>query len=248
MSESLGSHLFQSAGRTAILHALLVRGVRASVSELARRAGLSPRAMGREVEHLASTGLVVVERWGNADVVRANPKHPAVRPLRLLLSLPSRRTGEDDSEQTCQSLAGWGAPLAGVRPGRHFTLEETVLRGLVEARTDGTVLRVLPTLVALNLGALDWVVLLEGARRRKLKAELGFVLEVCALLTGQAEPRERAASLMDRRRRTMRFFPEVKSRFEAALAKQRSPAVATRWGFWMNMSDESFRVTHERHA
>lgn len=248
MSDSLGAYLFQSAGRSALLSALFVDGLTASVSELARRAGLSPRALSREVQHILPTGLVLVETLGGADLVRANVKHPATRLLRGLLTQPALASFDDGGQRTRESMTGWGAPLAGLRAMRHFSFTETLLRALREARTDGTVLRVLPALVARNLDAIDWSPLLESARREKLKAELGFVLEVSSTLTGRGEPREQVAKLVDRRRRTMRYFPEVKSSFGAALARQRSPAVATRWGFWMNLSEESFRSLHERHA
>ena len=57
-----------------------------------------------------------------------------------------------------------------------------------------------------------------------------------------------AAGLRDRRRRALLFFPAAKSSFERALARQRSPARALAWGFWMNLSEESFRATLERHS
>ena len=45
-----------------------------------------------------------------------------------------------------------------------------------------------------------------------------------------------------------RYFPEVKNKYEAQLAQQRSPEVAQRWGFWMNASVESFRDLVEKHG
>lgn len=249
MSEVLGSILFQSTTRSALLELLFVRGVSASVSELARRSGLSPRAVGNEVRHLLPTGLVLVESVGRSDVVRANRKHAAARHLRGLLEAPGESTpDENETRQLRESLAAWGAPLAGVRPRKHHSLNEVLLRGLEEARRDGTVLRVLPVVVARNRRALDWPALREESRRRKLKAEFGFLGELCADLLGDPSLSDEVQPLHDRRRRTMRFFPHVKNRYEAELAKQRSPDVARRWGFWMNASTGSFRSLLEKHG
>ncbi len=249
MSDVLGSVLFQSATRSAVLELLFVRGVSASVSELARRAGLSPRSVGNEIRHLLPTGLVVVEAVGGADVVRANAKHAGARHLRGLLTTPGALAADaSEAMRTRESLAAWGAPLVGVRGVKHFPLAETLLRGLVDARRDGTVLRVLPVVLARHADALDWPALREDARRRKLKAELGLLVELTAEATARPALREHAAALQDRRRHAMRYFPEPKNHYEAELARQRSPDVARRWGFWMNMSLESFRGTLEKHG
>ena len=248
MSQSLGAVLFQSATRSAVLQLLFLDGLEASASELARRAGLSPRAIGKEIRHLLPTGLILVEAVGGADVVRANLEHPGARPLRSLLRLPGEAPREASTgREAREALVWWGAPLAGVPRVRRFELTETILRGLEEARHDGTVLRVLPVVLARNLDGIDWAQLREAARRRKLKAELGLLVELTAELLGRPSLKLPVAALMDRRRRTMRFFPEVKNRFETELARQRSPAVAQRWGFWMNVSEGSFRATLEKH-
>lgn len=248
MSETLAALLFQSQTRSAVLELLFVRGLSASVSEFARRASLSPRSVAREVAHLLKTGLVTVETVGGSDVVRANTAHPAARHVKALLLTPGVLPASETNEhQTRESLAAWGAPLMGVTAARHFSLEESLLRGLTEARHNGTVLRVLPTVLARNLQSVDWSTLREDARRRKLKAELGWLIELTAELLGRPELKAAAAQLHDKRRRAHRFFPEVKGRLEAEIAKRRAPELAQRWGFWMNMSTDTFRSTLEKH-
>lgn len=130
---------------------------------------------------------------------------------------------------------------------KHHSLHQALLHGLEEAQKDGTVLRVLPTVLARHVGEVDWPTLREEARRKKLKAELGLLVELTAAVTDNAELRTQATGLQDRRRKKMRFLPEVKNRYEAELAKQRSPEVAGRWGFWINMSEDSFRGVFEKH-
>ena len=239
--------LFQSATRSAVLDLLFVRGVTASVSELARRSGLSARSVGNEVRHLRPTGLILVETLGGADFVRANRKHVGARHLTALLQTPLvPAIDPGDGKRVRESLAAWGAPLAGARPVKHHSLEAALLQGLQEAWKDGTVLRVLPTVLARHVGEVDWPSMREEARKQKLKAELGLLVELTAAVTENDELRAQANGLRDRRQKKMRFLPEVKNRYEAELAKPRSPEVAGRWGFWMNMSEDSFRSVFEK--
>jgi hypothetical protein len=246
----LAKALFASASRAAVLRLVVHDGLEDSVSGLARRAGLSSRAVAREVTHLARTGLVTVRSLGGADLVRANREHPAVMPLKQLLSLDFTFADERDVRAFVRdALSAWGAPLDGQRRrGRNTpSLPETLLSALEVARHDGTVLRVLPVVLAKNLHHVDWVVLLESARHRKLKAELGMLVELTADLLNQPELKSRVSSLKDRRRHKKRFFPEPRNRFEVELAKRQTPRAAARWGFMMNMTEEAFRTTLERH-
>lgn len=244
---TVAGELFQSEARTGLLR-LLAGGLRASVSELSRRLRLTPRAVGVEVDRLRRVGLVLVESVGGADLVTFNANHRAAKALRTLLDTPATppvNTEEDDRVRA--SLAAYGAPLAVAEATAHYPLDETFVRAVELARRDGTVLRVLPTFVAAQRGALDWRAVTEEARRRKLKSEVGFVVELTSKLQNWQMPSE-VEGLHDARHTKRRFFPEVKSRFEKPLAEQRSPAVAAKWGLWVNMSEDSFRSTLEKHV
>src|SRR5262245_46782494 len=118
-----------------------------SVSGLARRARLTPRTVAREVEGLNRAGLVTVETKGGADWVRPNWAHPAASPLSALLAVSTVRNPGQDADVR-EALAAWGAPLAGAWKTKTKTktkttkmsLTDTLLRGLKDARHDGTVL------------------------------------------------------------------------------------------------------------
>lgn len=245
---SAASVLFQSEARTGVLK-LLTGGVSgASVSELARRLGLVPRAVAVEVKRLADLGLVLVDSVGSADVVRFNSGHPAAKAIRVLLNTPADAPRDEAADQRVrESLAAHGAPLPVETAEPHFTAVETFVRAVELARRDGTVLRVLPAFIAAQRSQLDWREVSELARRRKLKSEVGFVVELTGKLQHWNLPPEIEA-LQDGRRTTRRYFPEVKSHYERPLAEQRSPAVAARWGLYVNMSEETFRATLDRHA
>ena len=117
-----------------------------------------------------------------------------------------------------------------------------------EARTDPTVLRVLPVVVLRNEGRLDWEDVRSRARRAKLKAELGMLLDLTAAVSGRASLHEQTHGLSDRRRRVPRYLPEPASDFERRLADKRTPPAARRWGFRMNMSEASVGEFVRRHV
>lgn len=242
----LANALFPSRARRAVLLGLFgPRGNGAKVSELARKAGLTPRAVAVEVRRLAATGLVEVEAEGAADLVRPCRRHPAARALSKLLASAGPVTPHRDPRP---SLAAYGAPLAGVAPSPEMSREEALVVGLLEARTDPTLLRVLPVMVLRNEGQLDWDEVRSRARRAKLKAELGMLLDLTAAVSGHAGLHEQTLGLADHRRRVPRYLPEPASDFERRLADKRTPPAARRWGFRMNMSEASVGEFVRKHV
>lgn len=236
----LMSELLQSDTRAALLHLLLAENRAGTMSELARLAGVTPRSVAKEVQHLANLGLVKVDAIGSSYVVAAAWEHPACPLLAQLLTLqPAKSSGPSGAVR--EALKAFGAPLLGITGKAHFTVEEALLKGVEAAKTDGTVLRVLPVVIAKNSLRLDWRLLTEMARKARLKAELGFVLELTGNLLADEDLVRHAQSLRDRRRKGLRFFTPVNSKYERKLAEEASPGVARSWGFLVNMSEESFR-------
>jgi DNA-binding transcriptional ArsR family regulator len=243
--------LFPSKARRAVLDMLFSgRLASATVSELARRARLTHRAMSVEVEKLQRAGLVLVEAVGPSHVVRANNSHPVAVALEGLLSSAASCAEDDAAEQRTvrEALAAYGAPLLGDAPRRHYSLPDTLLRGLKLARADATVLRVLPLVVAQHAHDLDWTDLRERARRMNLKAELGMLLDLTSDVANLPALRKEADPLCDGRRKRERFFLPVHGQFERKLARMRTPASAARWKFYLNMPEDVFRETLRKHA
>lgn len=247
MYQSLSDALFPSQARRAILALLIRDQLKTTVSDLARKASLTPRAVRVEVEKLCEVGLLSSESHGNADWVAANRAHPAVPLLRKLLSLPEDFVSDLAQSNVKESLCAWGAPVDRTRKRRHFGLEDTILKALVAARREGLLLRVLLVVVAKNESAIDWLELKQKAHRLKLKAELGWLLELAGDLLGNQFLHSQAQVFVDRRRKSLQFFPEAQTRFERELAELRSPPRARRWGFLMNHSEESLRAFLEKH-
>ena len=151
------------------------------------------------------------------------------------------------TQHTRESLHAWGAPLAETGPVRHFELHETLLRGLSDARHDGTTLRILPVVVAKNLERFEWARLFAEAIEQHLDTELGMLLSLSGDLLGDEQLKTRAEALRRDAPSAMRFFPEARNEYEAELARQRSPAAARQWGFWMNLSEDTFASTLRKH-
>jgi DNA-binding Lrp family transcriptional regulator len=250
MAFDLTQALFQSRTRTALLRALLEGGVADSMSGLARRVKLSPNSVAVEVRNLAKAGLVKVESVGAADLVRANMDHPAVKPLVELLraadSLAKAPTNDVDVEVK-ESLAAYGAPLLAYKPCRHLPLEEALVQGLRAAKRDGTLLKVLPVVLLKNVQALDWAVLKENAKREKLRAELGMLVDLTADVADMPGLKEKVRDLEDRRRTVTSFFHEPRSKYERELAKSATPAAARKWHFLMNLGEQTLRSTLQKH-
>jgi hypothetical protein len=243
----LADELLQCETRAGLLRSLLVERRPASVSELARRCRLSPRAVGREVEHLARLGLVHVTAVGPNHLVEADWENPACELLERLLTLETIPKSVS-TQALRESLVAHGAPLVGVSPVAHHALEATLVQGLQAARKDGMLLRVLPVVLAKNRQRVDWVTLKEEARKSCLKAELGFVLELTGTLLSDEPMKQLASELKDRRRTRMHYLPEPKNQFERQVAEEASPRIARSWGFFMNVSEASFRSLLSKHC
>jgi hypothetical protein len=72
-----------------------------------------------------------------------------------------------------------------VVPRVEMSREAAVVEALAESRRDATLLRVLPAVLLKNEADFDWDALLDLARRRKLKDELGMMLELTAEASGR---------------------------------------------------------------
>jgi hypothetical protein len=235
-----------SKTRASLLRLLFSEAAPRTVSELARLSGVTPKAMNQEVRRLQAEGLARVTALGSSHLVAPNDEHPAAPALREVVR--QDRAAPPPDGRLREALVAYGAPLAEVEPHAHSGLEETVAAAASVARADATVLRVLPVVLQKNASAFDWANLSEMARRYNARAEVGMLLELTGRLCVLPELVARAASFRDRRRTARHFLPEPKNDYERRLARQRTPAVARKWGFFMNMSEDSFRAVLEKHG
>jgi transcriptional regulator with XRE-family HTH domain len=207
-----------------------------SKAELARRGRLPPETVRRL---LTSSG--------------ANPHFSMVaellKPAGLglfvgMLDEPAE-SAPADPESVQAWLAHLGAPLYGstaVKASDVPRPELVVAEALPLARREAAVARALPVALYRSRKRLDFNLLRRLSRERGQGRALGFFLELTADLAGdrslahEARPLARGAR---RRARASQFF-KLRSATERRLAELKTPAVARRWGFRMNMSDDSF--------
>jgi hypothetical protein len=218
---------------------------------LAERAGVAFASAYRELRAMEAKRLVTTEREGGALVYRANEAHPLADALRAMLATPAARQPEDDTErqQVRGQLAALGAPLqhAAVEPPS-APVEETVMRGVKMAHRDPDVARTLPVCLYRQRHALDPERLREKAVQLGEKPALGFFLALTAELSGDRRFKKWAKSVRDGRWHASHafFHTSTHSARERRLAEERTPPVARRWGWCMNMDFEAFRSAFDK--
>jgi hypothetical protein len=243
-------YLVTSRARRQLLRRLWVDRVSGSVSALARASGVSFAAAHRELEAMKAAGLTVAERDGVATVYRANFAHPQTDVLTALLKETPPGHGDLEEQRLRGRLAALGAPLAGPVPRNHrLPPEEVLADGLVLAHHSPTVARVLPVAFWRQRDKLDFERLERAATQRDERQALGFYLELTGQLGSDRRLVRRARGLRDRRRTALRpFFSAGRGSFARPAAQEKSPALARRWGFLMNMELKSFATAFHRHV
>ncbi|HEX5748559.1 MAG TPA: hypothetical protein VFZ09_20130 [Archangium sp.] len=146
-----------------------------------------------------------------------------------------------------ESLVAYGAPLLEWAPRCWLRLEETLPWALKLAHDNATVLRVLPLVLARYATALNGQLLQEQAHAAGQEAELGFLLELTAQLTARDELAHLARCFEDARPQEPRYFFEPRSARDRRLAELKTPAVARRWGLFLNMPEDSFSSLLAKH-
>jgi transcriptional regulator with XRE-family HTH domain len=167
-----------------------------------------------------------------------------LRPLGLGLALvPLPSPPSEVSHHVVQGwLAHYGAALYGakVAPADVPPPETALAEAMSLARQSATIARALPSAFWKARRLLDFHRLLEEARRRGRARELGFFLDLTAKLSGDPAFEAAAGKLRVRPlHRPVQFFRPTTAR-ERQLAELRTPEVARKWGFRMNMDMDSF--------
>jgi hypothetical protein len=207
-----------------------------SKAELARRGRLPPETVRRLLtSQEANPHLSLV-----VDLLR-----PAGLGLFVgKLDVPAENAPADP--QRVQAwLAHVGAPLYGstaVNASDVPPPEWVLAEGLALARDDATLARALPVALYRTRKRLDFSLLRRLARERGQGRTLGFFLDLTAELSGDRSLAREARPLLREARRRVRAsqFFKPRSATERRLAELKTPPVARRWGFRMNMSADSF--------
>ncbi len=246
-------YLVTSRARRELLRLLWAEALEGSVSDLARRAGLSYAVAHRELGAMSAATVALRERRGNTLVYRANPGYVEAESLRALLDQAGNAAAAlagaaDDAVRSWLRAAGAPVGAAPVR-GRPPALEEVLAAALGVAHRDATVARVLPLLLWRQRERLDLSGLIQAATRRDERRTLGCFLELAGRLGRDERLLEASKTLRDGRvSRARPFFERRQGPLAMAAARKNTPALARRWGYLMNMGLDSFASTFARHA
>jgi hypothetical protein len=155
--------------------------------------------------------------------------------------------GTEHSESIHQTLVAYGAPLVSWEPVRHMPLEQALVQGLGLSHAHPALFRVLPLVLLQHTNTLDWDRLRALAREASVEAELGLLVELTAQAVGRPKLMHAVSALQPPADGPVRFFHEPHSEFGRELARQRTPPVAKRWGFWLDLSEDSVRALVRKH-
>lgn len=236
--------LVTSATRRAILKKLWVEGCVCSVSEMCRKTGLAYAGVYRELHALEQCGLAVESPDGK---YAANVDHPLAPELKRIISYDGAPSGNPSVRS---QLAAEGLPVVADQVESSLSLEETLVAGLHESRNDASIARAFPAFLAKRANDIEWKVVHSHLTRDSAgKHVLGFFLDVAAELTENGRYRKLAAGFRDgRRKSTHLFFSGSHSKRELQLAEMRTPDIARRWGWKMNMGLDAFADMYAKHA
>ena len=160
--------------------------------------------------------------------------------------MPNPSSDQPSPEKVLGSLVAHGAALLGwpAAPAP-LALEETVVRSLGLARFNATVLRVLPSLMALRATDFELGALKSWAARLGQEAALGFVLDLTGQLFGTSplvQLRNEFVHAQHPKQAEFFLVSDGDTARGRQLAEARTPACARVWGFRMNMPEQAFKL------
>jgi hypothetical protein len=246
------AYLVTSKARRRLLELLWLHDASGSASELARRARVGFSTAYRELKAMESFGLVAVRGDGGREIYAAASDHPAADLLRQLVATkPSSAAPRDEEAELVRRRArALGAPLPVVpAPVADSEREQVVVDAVRLARRDATFARVMPVMLWNQRDRLDRQRLRARALLAHERHALGFLVALTAELAGDPKLRAWSERLRDHRARGTRpFFALAAARGSEVLAKRRTPPVARRWGYSMDLDLDSFRVAFDKHV
>jgi hypothetical protein len=242
--------LVTSTARRRLLQLLWGEWLKGSATELAQRAGVNFSTAYRELRAMRAYQVVRSSFEGGREVYARNDAHPDADLLRrLVASRPAPPAPRDaDAEDLRRRLRALGVPLAGDAAREVPEVERTLVEGVRLARRDPVLARALPLAFWLQRTRTDPERLREQAQAQGAKQAVGFYLALTAQLGRDATLRRLANTFRDHRVKSQRFFETPPSKHTEALERERTPALARKWGFTMNLDQASFASTFEKFA
>ncbi len=240
--------LVTSKARRRMLLLLWSEGRSGSASDLAERAGVGFASAYRELQAMRRLDLAVAKRCSGVVLFSANERHSLRRQLRALICAKGpARYGRTEVAIRAR-LSALGAPvIVGNTPKVRGSIEKTLVAGVSLAHRDPAVARSLPVAFYRQSSRINIERLTALAREHSERAGVGFFLDLTAQLSGDRRLATWARTLRDRRVYTHQpFFYGRAAALEAKMRPDRSPSVARRWGFRLNLEFDDFRSLFEK--
>jgi len=243
-------YLVTSRTRRALLELLWRDGVSGTATDLADKSGVAFAGAYKELKSMVEFKLAEVEWRRGGKVYSANRNHPMASLLRSLVkqSKTKKSRHSEESEKLRGNLAFLGLPVNArkVAPEPDVTMEALLADAADLAQVDASVARSLPVLFGKFGDSLDFDDLKHESWKRGNKHRVGFFLDLAGELFSNERLTEASKNFMDQRYTVPKQFFANQSKLSQELAEMRTPSLAKKWGWRMNMGLDVFESTFEK--
>lgn len=243
-------YLVTSRTRRALLELLWRDGVSGTVTDLADKSGVAFAGAYRELKAMVEADLAEIEWRDGSKVFSANKAHPMSGLLRKLVKRveAEKNLHSVEREKLRENLAFLGLPVSAgkIAPEAGVAVETLLVEAANLASEDASVARSLPVLLHKLRDTLDFDTLKHESWKMGNKHRVGFFLELAGKLGSDRLLTEAAGDFMDHRYKVPKQFFHKQSRLSEQAAEMRTPDLARKWGWRMNMGFDAFESTYKK--
>lgn len=243
------SFLFKTKKHQKLVELLLVEKLTASMHELALMSGLGYATTYELLHKMEKMDLVKKAKQGRSTLFTSNLSPEDLKSFKLLMNRQEvKRKPLGEFKELDLPLVG---DLKEFQREKAQSLEELLVKTVVLAKKNSTLLRVLPLLVKRLYSRVNPHQLVYWSKQHHVDRELGFVLELTSKLSGDRKLSTLAKKLMDNRwSKPVPFLESEKglSGFQEMLVQENTPALAKKWFLTMNMGLDSFESHYRKFA
>lgn len=243
-------YLVTSKTRRDLLKLLWLNGMSGTASEFAHESGVAFAGAYKELKAMAESGLASLEWRNGKNVYTANRSHPMASLLRKLLRYKDSADSDDPDKNAKlkENLAFFGMPVNVQKTPPESTerLERLVAKAASLAANDASVARAFPVFLCKVSPDLDFHVLKQESRKLDNKHRVGFFLDLAGELSQDKVLKNAAKDFFDSRNKLQKPFFVNPSKYSLRLAEERTPDLARKWGWSMNMGLDAFESTYQK--
>lgn len=244
----LPSFIFKTDDHRRLAELLWADGLAASIHEFSQMSGLPYATAHDLLQKMEKMGLVQKTKHGRAILFSSKLASQDLKLLKTLLG-----TTKSTKRKFLSAFPEMNLPLVGDFPElqkeKAQSIEELLVKVVVLAKKNASLLRTLPLLVKRLGEKLRVHQLTYWSKRHHVDRELGFVLDLTAELSKNKKFSLLARQLKDKRWSKQTFFFEKENGlkgFQAKLTEQNTPDLAKKWFLKLNMGLDSFESTYSK--